>query len=225
MGKRTFMRVISIGTLRQFWALLNQYDAEQPLRSWFDEVKNAQWKTPADIRASYRNANFIVNNRVEFHSHNLGLSPKDVFKDTHSILLIIYLDKYMPLSSRHDSLRLGAVFFMILDGKGSYYFYPLPSHFKLRALEPRISSGSSTANVSNHQPYGVLITSIIKWVSPPNILSLITTSVSYVAVSNNCVCSVTFLAKSGLSFLDTDRDMGIFAFIGLTGRPWTCSSK
>ncbi|MFT7388568.1 MAG: hypothetical protein ACI8VC_001823 [Candidatus Endobugula sp.] len=62
---------------------------------------------------------------------------------------------------------------MILDGKGSYNFYHLPSHFNLSALELRISSGSRTANVSNHQPYGALITSIIKWVShlilPPNI--------------------------------------------------------
>ncbi|MFT7387173.1 MAG: hypothetical protein ACI8VC_000410 [Candidatus Endobugula sp.] len=28
-----------------------------------------------------------------------------IFKDTHLILLIIYLDKRMPLSARHDSLR------------------------------------------------------------------------------------------------------------------------
>ncbi|MFT7388564.1 MAG: hypothetical protein ACI8VC_001819 [Candidatus Endobugula sp.] len=55
---------------------------------------------------------------------------------------------------------------MILEGKGSYYFYHLPSHFKFRALEPRISSGSRPANVSNHQPYGGLIMSIVKWVSP-----------------------------------------------------------
>ena len=92
-----------------------------------------------------------------------------IFKDTHSILLIIYLDKCMLLSARHDSLRKGAVFFMILGGKGSYYFYHLPSYFNLRALEPRISSGSRTANVSNHQPYGAVITGIVKWVSPSNI--------------------------------------------------------
>jgi hypothetical protein len=57
---------------------------------------------------------------------------------------------------------------MILDGKGSCYFYHLPSNFNLRALEPRISSGSRTANVSSHQPYGALITGIVKWVSPSN---------------------------------------------------------
>jgi hypothetical protein len=58
---------------------------------------------------------------------------------------------------------------MILDGKGSYCFYHLQSHFNLRALEPRIPSGSRTANVSNHKPYSALITSIVKWVSPSNL--------------------------------------------------------
>lgn len=38
------MRVIAIGTLRQFWELPSHHDAEQPLKPWFDEVKNAKWK-------------------------------------------------------------------------------------------------------------------------------------------------------------------------------------
>jgi hypothetical protein len=41
---------------------------------------------------------------------------------------------------------------MILGGKGSYHFYHLPSHFKLRALAIKISSESRTANVAITNP-------------------------------------------------------------------------
>lgn len=40
---------------------------EQPLKAWVDEVKNAQWKTPQDIKDKYRSADFLSNNRVVFN--------------------------------------------------------------------------------------------------------------------------------------------------------------
>lgn len=59
------MRIISIKTLREFWERHPQ--AEIPLRGWHAEVSNADWKTPADIKATYRNASFLANNRVVFN--------------------------------------------------------------------------------------------------------------------------------------------------------------
>ena len=59
------MRIISIKPLRQFWQRHPQ--AEIPLRGWYAEVSNAQWKTPADIKAAHRNASFLANNRVVFN--------------------------------------------------------------------------------------------------------------------------------------------------------------
>jgi mRNA interferase HigB len=59
------MRVIALRTLRQFWE--RHPDAEFPLRSWLDEVRVAQWKQPADIKAQYRNASFLKGNRVVFN--------------------------------------------------------------------------------------------------------------------------------------------------------------
>lgn len=59
------MRVIAIGTLRDFWAKHPQ--AETPLRAWFAEASRAVWKTPADIKAAHRNASFLENNRVVFN--------------------------------------------------------------------------------------------------------------------------------------------------------------
>jgi mRNA interferase HigB len=61
------MRVIARGTLVKFWKSPGRRDAEQPLRAWFHEAKNAEWSAPADIKAAYRNASILGNNRVVFN--------------------------------------------------------------------------------------------------------------------------------------------------------------
>ncbi len=59
------MRVIAISTLRQFWQ--RHPDAEQPLKAWHDEVTQAAWTQPADIKAQYRSASILKNRRVVFN--------------------------------------------------------------------------------------------------------------------------------------------------------------
>ena len=59
------MRIISIRTLREFWE--RHPHAEVPLRGWYAEVSNADWKTPADIKAAQRSASFLANNRAVFN--------------------------------------------------------------------------------------------------------------------------------------------------------------
>ena len=59
------MRVIAVRTLRDFWA--KHLDAEIPLRSWFAVASRADWRSPADVKAAYRNASFIANNRIVFN--------------------------------------------------------------------------------------------------------------------------------------------------------------
>lgn len=63
------MRIISRATLRDFWESPQYNDSEQPLKSWYDEVKHANWQTPQDIKDKYRSASFIGNNRVVFNIH------------------------------------------------------------------------------------------------------------------------------------------------------------
>ena len=63
------MRVLSKAVLREFWEQPNYADSEQPLKAWYDEAKSADWKTPQDIKALYRNASFVSNNRVVFNIH------------------------------------------------------------------------------------------------------------------------------------------------------------
>lgn len=59
------MRIIAFSTLRTFWE--KHPDAEMPLRVWYAEACRADWRTPADIKAAYRNASFTANNRGVFN--------------------------------------------------------------------------------------------------------------------------------------------------------------
>ena len=56
------MRIIAVSYLRPFWE--SHPDAEQPLKSWVDEVKKANWSQPSDIKAQYRSASILKNRRV-----------------------------------------------------------------------------------------------------------------------------------------------------------------
>jgi mRNA interferase HigB len=61
------MRIISRKTLRQFWEKREYSDAEQPLKAWFREASNADWSVPSAIKAMYRSASIVGNNRVVFN--------------------------------------------------------------------------------------------------------------------------------------------------------------
>ena len=59
------MRVIAVSTLRDFWK--RHPDAEQPLKTWFEEVTKASWTQPSDIKAQYGSASILKNRRVVFN--------------------------------------------------------------------------------------------------------------------------------------------------------------
>ncbi len=59
------MRIVAVSHLRAFWE--GNLDAEQPLKSWVDEVKKATWRQPADIKDQYRSASVLKNRRVVFN--------------------------------------------------------------------------------------------------------------------------------------------------------------
>ena len=59
------MRIIALRALRDFWQ--QHPDAEQPLRAWYHDVKQATWRTPTDVKNAYRNASLIENKRVVFN--------------------------------------------------------------------------------------------------------------------------------------------------------------
>ena len=61
------MRIIARKTLRLFWDQPEFSDSEQPLRAWFREASQADWKNPAEIKAAYRSASIVGANRIVFN--------------------------------------------------------------------------------------------------------------------------------------------------------------
>ena len=59
------MRIIAKKALREFWVL--HPDAEEPLLAWYREVEKEDWDTPAQVKAKYRTASTIGDNRVVFN--------------------------------------------------------------------------------------------------------------------------------------------------------------
>ncbi len=59
------MHIIALKTLREFWQKHPQ--AEVPLRAWHADASRADWRSPADIKAAFRSASFLANNRVVFN--------------------------------------------------------------------------------------------------------------------------------------------------------------
>jgi mRNA interferase HigB len=59
------MRIVATGTLRDYWSA--NPAAEQPLKAWVDEAREASWATPHAIKEQFGNASLVGNNRVVFN--------------------------------------------------------------------------------------------------------------------------------------------------------------
>jgi mRNA interferase HigB len=59
------MRIIAKKVLREFWEA--HRDAEQPLKAWYAEALDANWRTPAEIKERYRSASIVGDNRIVFN--------------------------------------------------------------------------------------------------------------------------------------------------------------
>ncbi len=62
---RTLVRVIALRTLREFWA--RQPQAELPLRGWYQVVDRSAWRSPVDVKATFRHASVINAQRIVFN--------------------------------------------------------------------------------------------------------------------------------------------------------------
>jgi len=61
------MRVISKKTLREFYENPNFQDSEGAIEAWHSEVIKANWSNPNEIKAQYKNASVIGDNKIVFN--------------------------------------------------------------------------------------------------------------------------------------------------------------
>lgn len=61
------MHVVAHSTLVEFYSQADHQDAKGPLEAWYDVARQAKWASPADVKAAFRNASIVGNNRVVFN--------------------------------------------------------------------------------------------------------------------------------------------------------------
>ena len=58
-------RIFAKSTLREFWEL--HPDSEQHLKTWYDTALSSSWRTPNEIKQTYRNASILREGRIVFN--------------------------------------------------------------------------------------------------------------------------------------------------------------
>jgi mRNA interferase HigB len=59
------MRIIAKRALKEYWA--KEPAARTGLEAWHAEARNAEWSTPADVKANYTAASILKDGRVVFN--------------------------------------------------------------------------------------------------------------------------------------------------------------
>lgn len=93
------MRIISRKQLKDFWQ--HHPQAEQPLKSWFAEASIAKWKSPTEIRAFYRSADFVAGNRVIF---NIGGNRYSLIVKINYNCSVVYI-RFVGAHARYDRIN------------------------------------------------------------------------------------------------------------------------
>jgi len=60
----SLLGIIARKTLVEFWT--KRSDAEEPLKAWFHEARQADWSSPDELKQRYPSASIIGHNRVVF---------------------------------------------------------------------------------------------------------------------------------------------------------------
>jgi mRNA interferase HigB len=61
------MRIIAFRTIREFYEKPEYADSEIALRSWYHDVKVAEWKNPNELKQQFRNASIVGEGRMVFN--------------------------------------------------------------------------------------------------------------------------------------------------------------
>jgi len=62
------MRIIALSTLKAFWEAGPAFrDAREPVLAWYRYALKADWASPADVKADFRNASILRDGRVIFN--------------------------------------------------------------------------------------------------------------------------------------------------------------
>jgi len=84
--------------LKEFWELYSE--CEQQLKTWYIEVKQANWNTPNDIKLHYPSASILGNNRVVFNIK--GNSYRLIIKVNYEVKIVWI--RFIGTHSQYDTI-------------------------------------------------------------------------------------------------------------------------
>ena len=93
------MRLIAIGTLRNFWR--THPDSREQLQAWYKLMKSASWKTPNDVKRQFRSASIMGDNRVVF---NIAGNKYRLIVKIHYNTGIVYL-RFVGTHKQYDAVN------------------------------------------------------------------------------------------------------------------------
>jgi len=59
--------IVSLKTLKEHWQKSGRDDSEEQLKAWYHEAKKATWQNPNEVKAQYRSASIVGDNRIVFN--------------------------------------------------------------------------------------------------------------------------------------------------------------
>ena len=59
------MRIVSKKTLVNFYSIYS--DSKTAIEEWYEKTKNAEWDNYAQVRQTFKSADFVGNNRIVFN--------------------------------------------------------------------------------------------------------------------------------------------------------------
>jgi mRNA interferase HigB len=98
------MRIFNRGTLIAFWQ--KHPDAEGALRLWFSIVEHASWTGPADVKAGFRTADFLQDNRVIFDIR--GNTYRLIAQIKYEPLFLVYI-RFVGTHAEYDRIDAATI--------------------------------------------------------------------------------------------------------------------
>ena len=99
-----WLRIFNRSTLVDFWT--KHPDAEGPLKLWFSMVEKAAWTGPAEVRAVFRAADFLADNRVVFDIK--GNSYRLVVQIKYRPLFLVFI-RFLGTHADYDRIDANTV--------------------------------------------------------------------------------------------------------------------
>ena len=106
---RQSVRIVARSTLTKYVARLEGHKDQRALKasldSWFQEIRRAEWKTSADLKASYATASIIGADRVVFNIRGNNYRLVTAVDYRRSIIFI----KWLGTHKEYDKIDVGTI--------------------------------------------------------------------------------------------------------------------